>query len=93
MTATTVSLKIEEPLRRRVKRLADARQRTSHWLMKRAITTYVEHEEAEEALRQEALAAWEEYQATGLHVTGEEMSAWLRSWGTANELPQPECHL
>ena len=93
MTSSTVTLKIDEPLRHRVKRIADARKRTPHWLMREAITTYVEREEAEEALRQEALAAWEEYQATGLHVTQEEMSAWLQSIGTEHELPPPECHL
>ena len=93
MTSSTVTLKIDEPLRHRVKRIADARKRTPHWLMREAITTYVEREEAEEALRQEALAAWEEYQATGLHVTHEEMRAWLLSIGTENELPPPECHL
>ena len=64
--------------------------------LKRAITTYVEceeAEEAEEALRQEALAAWEDYEATGLHVTHEEMRAWLLSVGTENQLPLPEPHL
>ena len=47
----------------------------------------------DELLRQELLAAWEEYQATGLHVTHEEMRAWLLSVGTENELPPPEPHL
>lgn len=93
MTATTVSLKLEEPLRGRVKRIADARQRTSHWVMKRAIAAYVEREEAEEAERREAIAAWEDYQATGLHVTHEEMRAWLLSVGTDKPLPLPEPHL
>ena len=47
----------------------------------------------DELLRQELLAAWEEYQVTGLHVTQKEMLAWLDSWGTENELQPPECHL
>ncbi len=36
--------------------------------------------------------AWEEFQATGLHVTSEEVDKWLASWCTENELPAPVCH-
>jgi len=36
--------------------------------------------------------AWEEFQATGLHATAEEVDRWLASWGTENELPAPVCH-
>lgn len=34
----------------------------------------------------------DEFQATGLHVTAEEVDKWLASWGTDDELPPPECH-
>ena len=45
MTATAVrpvAIKIDEDIKARVKRLAQARQRTSHWLMREAITQYVD---------------------------------------------------
>ena len=42
--------------------------------------------------RQDAIRAWEEYQATGLHVDAAEVDAWLASWGTEDELPAPLCH-
>lgn len=45
-----------------------------------------------EACRQSTLAAWQEHQETGMHVTGDEVEAWLASWGTSNELPAPKCH-
>jgi len=45
-----------------------------------------------EALRQDVLEAWTEFQETGLHATAEEVDQWLASWGTENELPAPECH-
>jgi len=54
MTATAVrpvAIKIDEDIKARVKRLADARQRTSHWLMREAITQYVDREEKREARR------------------------------------------
>lgn len=60
--------------------------------MREAITQYVEREEKRQSLHQEALAAWQEVQDTGLHVTGDEVTAWLDSWGIDNELPAPECH-
>ncbi|MDP9104203.1 MAG: CopG family transcriptional regulator [Pseudomonadota bacterium] len=29
--------------------------------------------------------------AAGRVISGEAILAWLRSWGTENELPRPEC--
>jgi predicted transcriptional regulator len=47
MTAAAVrpvSIKIDEDTKARLKRLADARHRTSHWLMREAINQYVARE-------------------------------------------------
>lgn len=44
--------------------------------MKEAVQQYLEREEAREQMHQDALAAWRNYEETGLHVTGEEMDAW-----------------
>lgn len=87
-----VAIKIDEDTKVRLKRLAAVRQRTSHWLMREAITQYLDREEKREAFRQDTLAAWEEYRITGLHATAEEVEAWLASWGSENELPAPICH-
>ncbi|ALR07869.1 CopG family ribbon-helix-helix protein (plasmid) [Xylella fastidiosa] len=86
------SIKLDDEMKGRVQHLADVRRRTSHWIMREAITQYVEREEKREAFRQDTLKAWEEFQATGLHVTTEEVEKWLSSWGTENELPAPVCH-
>ena len=54
MTAVVVrpvAIKIDEDMKVRVKRLAEARHRTSHWLMREAITQYVNREEKREAFR------------------------------------------
>ena len=87
-----VAIKIEPEIKERVKRLADARQRTPHWLMLEAIRQYVEREEKREAFRQDAITAWNEYQATGLHVTMEEADAWLAKLETGKDVEPPECH-
>lgn len=89
---TAVAVKIDTETKDRMKRLATAKRRSTHWLMKEAIGQYIEREEKRESFRQDALKAWDEYQATGLHVTAEEADAWLASWGTENELPVPVCH-
>jgi len=61
--------------------------------MREAIQQYVEREESRDFMRQELIRAWEDYQATGLHATAEEVEAWVASWGTENELPVPECRI
>ncbi|MEX0696140.1 MAG: ribbon-helix-helix protein, CopG family [Dongiaceae bacterium] len=76
-TPPTTSLKLDAETKARLQRLAVARRRSAHWLMREAIEQYVGREEARERLRQDALAAWSEYQATGRHVTAEEADAWL----------------
>lgn len=94
MTATTlrpIAVKIDQDTKDRVKRLADAKHRTSHWLMREAITQYVEREEKREAFRQEALLAWEQYQATGAHATAEEADAWLAKLEDGQDIEPPEC--
>lgn len=90
--ATATSIKIDDELKGRVQHLAQARRRSAHWIMREAIEQYVEREEKHETFREDALKAWDEYQATGLHATGEEVDQWLSSWGTENELPAPVCH-
>lgn len=91
-TAKTVSVKLDPAIRARVENLAQARHRSAHWVMREAISQYLEHEEKREAFRHDTLKAWEEYQETGLHVSAAEADSWLGSWGTDKELPAPACH-
>jgi predicted transcriptional regulator len=96
MTATAtrpVAIKIDEDIKARLKRLAEARQRTSHWLMREAITQYVDREEKREAFRQDALKSWNSYRTTGLHVTAKEADAWLADLEQGKDVEPPECHV
>lgn len=86
------SIKIDEDLKHRIQQLAGARQRTAHWIMREALSQYVEREEARESFKQEALASWKAYQETDLHLTGSETQSWLDTWGTEQESEQPKCH-
>lgn len=89
---TPTSIKLDDDLKSRIQRLAEARRRTSHWIMREAITQYVEHEEKREAFKREALEAWEEYQRTGLHLTGGEVDAWLAKLEAGDDPEMPACH-
>lgn len=75
-----------------MRRLAEARSRAPHYLMRDAINQYLDQEEARESFKQEAIASWEEYRETGLHLTGEEARRWLKTWGTEDEAPAPARH-
>lgn len=86
------SIKLDDELADRVRRLAGQRQRSPHWIMREAIREYVTREEARDSFREEALASWSAYQETGRHLTAEEVRAWLGTWGTEAEAEPSECH-
>lgn len=90
--ASTTSLKLDHDVKKRVHRLAAARRRSPHWLMREAIEEYVEREEKREQFRHDALAAWDHYQTTGLHVTAEEAEAWLSKLEAGKNSAPPKCH-
>lgn len=96
MSAVTIrptTLKIDPDTKARMQRLAEVRHRSSHWLMLEAIRQFVDREEKREAFRQDGIKAWNEYQATGLHVTMEEADAWLSRLESGGDEEPPECHV
>jgi len=91
MSAVT-SIKLDDSLRERVKHLAQARQRTAHWLLRQAVSEYVEREERREAFKQATLRAWNDYQETGLHLSGQEADQWLAQLEQGQDTEPPPCH-
>jgi len=87
-----VAVKLDQDTRDRLKRLAEARDRSTHWMLREAVAQFVEREEKREDFRQAGLRAWSEYQETGLHITHEEADAWLAKLEAAEEAEIPECH-
>jgi predicted transcriptional regulator len=92
-TLSPTAIKIDPETKARIKRLADARSRTSHWLMREAIVQYVDREEKREAVRQDAIKAWEDYQATGLHITAKEADDWLAKLEAGRDVAPPQPHV
>jgi predicted transcriptional regulator len=54
--------------------------------------SYESREERRERLREDALAAWNHDQTTGLHLTEEEADAWLAKLEAGEDAEAPECH-
>jgi predicted transcriptional regulator len=92
-TQQATTIKLPSRTKERIQALAGARKRSAHSLMLEALEGYIEREEKREAWRQEGLRAYNEYMATGLHVTGEEADAWLARLEAGENAGAPECHL
>jgi predicted transcriptional regulator len=90
--ALTTSVKLDVKTKDRVRRIASARRRSPHWVMREAIEQYVEREEKRERFRRDALAAWQHYQSTGLHATAEEADLWLAKLEAGKDAVPPKCH-
>jgi len=78
-----IAVKLDQDTRDRLKRLADAKDRSTHWMLR---------EEKREALQQAGLQAWEEFQATGKHATHEKADAWFAKLEAGQAVAAPECH-
>lgn len=90
--STTTSIKLDLETRERLQDLARARDRKPHYLMREAIRQYLDREEAQERERTEALAAWSEFEASGLHSTSQEADGWLARLEAGEDVEPPECH-
>jgi len=87
-----IAVKLDQATRERLKRLADSKDRSTHWMLREAVAQFVEREEKREAFRQAGLQAWADYQATGRHVTHDEADAWLAKLEAGEEASTTECH-
>ena len=83
---------LDDVLKSRLTDLANRTQRTEEQLLQEAVHDYLERQDARAGFLAEAEQSWRDYQADGQHLTGEEVRAWLRSWGTPDEKAPPECH-
>ncbi len=86
MSVTTVRLGqgVEETL----DVLSDKLQRSKSWLINQALKEFIERQELEQIRWQETLDAMESI-ANGQVISGDAVHAWLRSWGTKDEVAPP----
>ena len=88
-----MSLRVTEDKKARLTALAQIKERSQHSLAVKAIDEYIEREEARLAYEQQAVRAYENMQATGLHVTADELKTWANSLNTSNPEKAPKCHV
>ena len=90
MATITQGVKLEPEVRERLRALGELKQRSPHFLMKEAITLYLEREERYEREKSEDTARYERYQITGEAVSDEAATQWLESLaqGKAAQCPR-----
>ncbi len=91
--AVPTTLHLDVGTRERVQRLAEASHRTADALMREAVEEYVDRAETRRTLLQEAVAAWEHYESTGLHLTEAEADEWMDTLVSGGPAPLPKCHV
>ena len=77
MTRTTIGVKIDARTRERLQELAEARDRTPHWLVKEAIAEYLTREEQRVQERREDDERWERFALTVEAVEHDRVRDWL----------------
>lgn len=86
------SIRIRKDQKTRLIAIAEARDRTAHSLAIKALDEFIEKEEARLGYERQAVTAYENLQATGLHVTADELKEWAKSLNSAEPKPVPICH-
>jgi predicted transcriptional regulator len=86
MSVTTVRLQPE--VEQGLEALAGKLQRSKSWLINQALREYMAREAVEQTRWQQTLEALDTV-AEGRAVSGENVHAWLRGWGSADEQPAP----
>jgi len=76
--STTQGIKLDEETTKRLRALAQQRNRSAHWVMRTAILDYLEREERYEKERQEDAQRWEHYALTGKAISEEEAESRLK---------------
>ena len=92
LSKNAVSVRLSPEIRCRLHDLAEVRRSSASSLVVQAVTSFLDREEKREAIRRECIAAHEEYMRTGLHVTGDEVDAWVDRLLKGEKAEFPECH-
>lgn len=89
---TPFSIRIRKDQKTRLAAIAEARDRTAHSLAIKALEEFIDKEEARLDYERQAVAAYENLQTTGRHVTADELKTWAKSLATATPDQVPTCH-
>jgi predicted transcriptional regulator len=82
-----ISVRLDADLNDRVAAIAAALDRSKSWVIEQAVADFVAVQEWQLAAIDEGIKAAD----AGQVVAHEAVVAWVRSWGSPNELPMPKC--
>ncbi|WP_156381338.1 transcriptional regulator [Aminobacter sp. DSM 101952] len=85
--SNTFSVRLPPETRQELEDYAKSTQRSSAFIVKEAVEAHLAERRAYLAAIREAV---DEADESGEFISWEATSKWLRSWGTADELPPPE---
>ena len=83
------SVRLKEELNNSLKALAEKKQRSKSWIINEAVAEYVVKCQIEEQKWLDTLQGLESIKK-GDVIDGDEVFAWMRSWGTENEVEPPK---
>ncbi len=83
------SVRIKDKLNESLKELAEKKQRSKSWIINEAVAEYIVKDKIESQKWMDTLEALEDVK-NGRVIDGEEVLAWIESWGTDNELDMPK---
>lgn len=86
---TVTSIRLQPDVETGLDAVTEKLQRSRNWVINEAVREYVAKQSLEDARWKGTLAAIEAV-AAGRVVDGDTVHRWMRSWGTAEELPVPK---
>lgn len=89
-STSTRGIKLDFLTQERLRSLGQKRDRSPHYLMKVAIESFLDREEAYEREKQEDQERYERYLLAGEAVPQEKAVAWLQSLATGHAEPRPQ---
>ncbi len=88
--SVTQAIKLDDETNKRLKALAQQRNRSAHWLMKDALERYLAEEERYEREKAEDLAEYEDYMLTGKAIDNETVTSWLNELASGKNTAWPK---
>ncbi len=83
---------LSESLDRRLQRVAERTQKSPTRLLEAALNYFLDQIETDEEVQVELDERSRHMSETGLHVTNDEMKAWLERVANGEDIPPPKAH-
>ena len=88
--STTFGVKLDAQTQQRLKAVASSLDRAPHWVMKTALTDYLERQEAFLRQKEEDDDRWRRFQETGQAIEQQRVMQWLDALAAGREDSCPE---